>query len=111
MSGPVPAAAGTGIAAIAIGRNEGERLKRCLAALAPHAPASGLLISVAAGLDLDWLGRHAPHGWRAIRTAYSTTLTKRLCRNPKRRSAACSRSASCPSTPPASRPTGPDAKC
>ena len=43
-----------------------------LAALAPHAPASGLLISVAAGLDLDWLGRHAPHGWRAIRTMPNT---------------------------------------
>ncbi|MCU0794427.1 MAG: pyrroline-5-carboxylate reductase [Akkermansiaceae bacterium] len=43
-----------------------------LAALHGLVSSDGLLISVAAGLDLAWLSRHAPPGWRVIRTMPNT---------------------------------------
>lgn len=43
-----------------------------LGELRENAASAGLLISVAAGLDLDWLARHAPAGWRVIRTMPNT---------------------------------------
>ncbi|MBB5350588.1 pyrroline-5-carboxylate reductase [Haloferula luteola] len=43
-----------------------------LSALRESATTEGLLISVAAGLTLEWLGQHAPSGWRHIRCMPNT---------------------------------------
>ncbi|GAA5481769.1 pyrroline-5-carboxylate reductase [Haloferula sargassicola] len=43
-----------------------------LGALKSSAAPEGLLVSIAAGLTLDWLAAHAPDGWRLVRCMPNT---------------------------------------
>lgn len=78
MSGTVPAAAGTGIAAIAIGRNEGERLKRCLASLAPQV---GRMVYVDSGSTDGSRAAAAALGAEVVELDTSVPFTAARARN------------------------------
>ena len=49
-----------------------QQAAEALASLKSTAAPDGLLLSIAAGLTLDWLAAHAPDGWRIIRSMPNT---------------------------------------